>query len=122
MYSFLKIFIVVVVALALIDWLADRDRRADTSIPDAKPGWALLFGDIKIASANANENPIGTVPPGELIAFPWLRPEENRVTPNCSPVWKWLAMSESCTATLTACLSRTYHPRRRVIASRRHDE
>ena len=66
MYSFLKIFIVVVLALALIDWLADRDRRADTNIPNAKPGWALLSGDIKIArSANANENPIGTVPPGE---------------------------------------------------------
>jgi hypothetical protein len=63
MYSFLKIFIVVV--LALIDWLADRDQRADTNIPNAKPGWALLSGDIKIASANANENPIGTVPPGE---------------------------------------------------------
>lgn len=54
-----------VLALALIDWLADRDRRADTNIADAKPGWALLSGDIKIASANANENPIGTVPPGE---------------------------------------------------------
>ena len=63
MYSFLKIFIVVV--LALIDWLADRDRRADTSIPNTKPGWALLSGGIKIASANANVNPIGTVPPGE---------------------------------------------------------
>jgi hypothetical protein len=63
MYSFLKIFIVVV--LALVDWLADRDRRTDTNIPNAKPGWALLSGDIKIASANANENPIGTVPPGE---------------------------------------------------------
>jgi hypothetical protein len=65
MYSFLKIFIVVVLALALIDWLADRDRRADTNIPNANPGWALLSGGIKIASANANENPIGTVPPGE---------------------------------------------------------
>ena len=65
MYSFLRIFIVVVLALALIDWLADRDRCADTSIPNAKSGWALLSGDIKIASANANENPIGTVPPGE---------------------------------------------------------
>ena len=66
MYSFLKIFIVVVLALALIDWLADRDQRADTNIPNAKPEWALLSGDIKIArSANANENPIGTVPPGE---------------------------------------------------------
>src|SRR5215469_1586953 len=65
MYSFLKIFIIVLLALALIDWLADRDRRADTSIPNAKPVWALLSGGIKMASANANENPIGTVPPGE---------------------------------------------------------
>ena len=67
MYLFLKIFVVVLLALALIDWLADRDRRADTSIPDAKPGWALLSGDIKIASANANENPIGTVPSESLF-------------------------------------------------------
>src|SRR3974390_2792159 len=65
MYPFLKIFIIVLLALALVDWLADRDPRADTDIPNAKPGWALLSGDIKIASANANENPIGTVPPGE---------------------------------------------------------
>ena len=66
MYTFLKIFIVVVLGLALIDWLADRDRRADTNIPDAKPGWALLSADIKIArSAIANENPEGTVPPGQ---------------------------------------------------------
>jgi len=63
MYLFLKIFIVVLLALALIDWVADRDRRADTS--NAKPAWALLSGVIKIASANANENPTGTVPPGE---------------------------------------------------------
>jgi Protein of unknown function (DUF2905) len=66
MYSFLKIFIVVVFALALIDWLADRDRRADTNIPNATPGWAFLSENIKIAgSAIANENPKGTVPPGE---------------------------------------------------------
>ena len=65
MYTFLKIFIVVVLGLALIDWLADRDRRTDTSIPNAKPGWALLSDNIKMASANANENPMGTVPPGE---------------------------------------------------------
>ena len=68
MYSFLKIFVVVLLALALIDWLADRDRRADTNIRNAKAGWALLSGDIKIArSENANENPIGTVPPGETF-------------------------------------------------------
>jgi hypothetical protein len=66
MYTFLKIFIVVVLGLALIDWVADRDRRADTNIPNARPGWALLSSDIKIArSAIANENPQGTVPPGE---------------------------------------------------------
>ena len=58
MYSFLKIFIAVVLALALLDWLADRDRRADTNIPNATPVWAFLSGDIKIArSAMANENP-----------------------------------------------------------------
>jgi hypothetical protein len=56
----------VVLALALLDWLAERDRRADTNIPNAAPGWAFLSGDIKIArSAMANENPKGTVPPGE---------------------------------------------------------
>jgi hypothetical protein len=54
-----------VLALAFLDWLADRDRRADTNIP-ATPGWAVLSGDIKIVgSAIANENPKGTVPPGE---------------------------------------------------------
>jgi Protein of unknown function (DUF2905) len=66
MYTFFKIFIVVVLALALVDWLADRDRPADTDIPNATPGWALLSGDIKIAgSAIANENPKGTIPPGQ---------------------------------------------------------
>jgi hypothetical protein len=48
--------------------VAYRNRRADANIPNAKPGWALLSGDIKIArSTNANENPIGTVPPGETF-------------------------------------------------------
>jgi hypothetical protein len=66
MYSFLKILIVVVLALALIDWIADRDRRTDTNIPNARSGWTLLSSDFKIAnSAMANENPKGTVPPGE---------------------------------------------------------
>ena len=66
MYTFFKIFIVVVLALALFDWLADRDRRADTNIANATPGWAALSGDIKTArSAIANENPKGTVPPDE---------------------------------------------------------
>jgi Protein of unknown function (DUF2905) len=63
MYTFLKIFIIVVFVLALIDWFADR--RAHSNIPNATPGWAFLSGDIKIArSAMANENE-GTFPPGE---------------------------------------------------------
>jgi hypothetical protein len=62
--SFLKIFIVVVLALALIDWFADR--RADTNIPPAPTGWSSLAGDFKlVSSAVANENPEGNVPPGE---------------------------------------------------------
>ena len=64
MYSFLKILIIVVLALAAMDWFADR--RAHTNIPNAAPGWALLSGDFKIASsAIANESLRGTVPPGE---------------------------------------------------------
>ena len=51
MYSFLRIFIVVVLALAFMDWVADRDRRADTNIPNATPGWAFLSSDIKIVSS-----------------------------------------------------------------------
>jgi hypothetical protein len=66
MHAFLKIFIVVVLALAFIDWLADRDRRADTGIPNAA-GWSFLSGDIRIRSTVANENPKGTAPLGEAF-------------------------------------------------------
>src|SRR6516164_887860 len=63
MYTFLKIFVVVLLALALLDWLADRDRRASASIPSATPGWTLLSSDIKFASPpTVNENPNGNVP------------------------------------------------------------
>jgi hypothetical protein len=56
-----------------------------------------------------------------VIAFPWLRQEENRVTPSSSPVWKWRAMSDSCTAKLTTHPqpSRRGFRHRWVIASRR---
>jgi len=64
MYSFLRIFIIVVLVLALFDYFADR--RAHSNIPNATPGWASLAANIKLASsAIANENPEGTVPPGE---------------------------------------------------------
>jgi len=66
MYTFLKIFVVVLLALALLDGLVDRDRRASANIPSATPGWTLLSSDIKLASPpTANENPKGNVPPGE---------------------------------------------------------
>ena len=67
MYAFFKIFIVVVLALALIDWLAERDRRSDTTIPKAPPGWSFLSCDFKVRSAVANENPQGTAPLGEAF-------------------------------------------------------
>ena len=64
MYSFLKIFVLVVLVLALSAYLADR--RAHSNIPKATPGWAAVAADIKLDdSAIVNENPEGTVPPGE---------------------------------------------------------
>jgi DUF2905 family protein len=57
MYTFLKIFTVVMLALALYNWLADRDRRADTNIPNATLGLSILSGHIKY------ESPHGYLPP-----------------------------------------------------------
>jgi DUF2905 family protein len=48
MDTFLKIFIVMVLALAFIGWLADR-RRSNVT-----PGLSLLPGDIKYESPNGN--------------------------------------------------------------------
>ena len=45
MDTFLKIFIVTVLALAIIGWLADR--RAAAQNPDVAPGLSFLPGDIK---------------------------------------------------------------------------
>jgi hypothetical protein len=47
---FFKIF-TVVMPLALFNWLADRDRRADTNIPNATLGLSILSGHIKYESA-----------------------------------------------------------------------
>jgi hypothetical protein len=62
MYSFLKIFIVVVLALVLVDWLAGQHAKSWTNIPDAPAGWASLSSNLKIRSAMANESPQGTAP------------------------------------------------------------
>ena len=52
MNTFLKIFIVTVLALAFIGWLADR--RAAARKPDVTPGLSFLPGDIKYESPNGN--------------------------------------------------------------------
>jgi Protein of unknown function (DUF2905) len=52
MTTFLKIFIVVLLALAFVGWLADR--RAATNRPDVTPGLSFLPGDIKYESRNGN--------------------------------------------------------------------
>jgi hypothetical protein len=52
MDTFLKIFIVMLLALACIGWLADR--RAAAKRPDVTPGLSLLPGDIKYESPNGS--------------------------------------------------------------------
>jgi Protein of unknown function (DUF2905) len=52
MYTFLKVFIVVVIVLAFIGWLADR--RAAANRPNVTPGLSFLPGDLKYQSPNGN--------------------------------------------------------------------
>jgi hypothetical protein len=52
MVTFLKIFIVVVLALAFIGWLADRRVAANRS--GVTPGLSFLPGDIKYESPKGN--------------------------------------------------------------------
>ena len=52
MDTFLKIFIVTLLALAFVGWLADR--RAATRRSDVTPELSLLPGDIKYESPNGN--------------------------------------------------------------------
>jgi len=50
--TFLIIFIVVLLALAFVGWLADR--RAAANRPDVTPGPSFLPGDIKYESRSGN--------------------------------------------------------------------
>jgi hypothetical protein len=52
MDTFLKIFIVVLLALACIGWLADQ--RATARRSNVTPGLSLLPGDIKYESPKGN--------------------------------------------------------------------
>ena len=52
MDTFLEIFIVMLLALAVIGWIADR--RAATQKSNVTPGLSLLPGDIKYESPNGN--------------------------------------------------------------------
>ena len=60
MYTFLRIFIVVLLVLAVADWLAGR--RARTIVTNSPSAWSLVSSDIKLRSAMANEKPQGTAP------------------------------------------------------------
>jgi hypothetical protein len=52
MGTFLEIFIITVLALAFIGWLAER--RAAANKPNVTPGLSFLPGDIKYESPNGN--------------------------------------------------------------------
>ena len=52
MATFLKIFFVVLLALAVVGWLADR--RAAANRLDVTPGLSFLPGDIKYESRSGN--------------------------------------------------------------------
>jgi hypothetical protein len=52
MNTFLKIFIVTMLVLAFIGWLAER--RAAAQKPNVTPGLSFLPGDIKYESPNGN--------------------------------------------------------------------
>ena len=52
MAAFLITFIVVLLALAFVGWLADR--RAAANRPDVTPGLSFLPGDIKYESRGGN--------------------------------------------------------------------
>ena len=52
MATFLTIFIVVLLALAFVWWLADQ--RAAANRPDVTPGLSFLPGDIKYESSSGN--------------------------------------------------------------------
>src|SRR5215469_5048717 len=55
MYTFLRIFIVVLLVLAVADWLAGR--RARTIETNSPSTWSLVSSDIKLKSVMANEKP-----------------------------------------------------------------
>lgn len=52
MSTFVAIFVGVLLALALVGFLADR--RAEAKASDVTPGLSLLPGDIKYESPNGN--------------------------------------------------------------------
>ena len=79
MYTFLKILIVMVLALVLIDWIAGQQAKSWTNIPNAPPGWASLSSNFKIRSAMANESPQGTAP---LMDETFLPGDMEYVSPN----------------------------------------
>ena len=74
--TFLKILIVLVLALVLIDWIAGQQAKSWTNAP---AGWASVSSNFKIRSAMANESPQGTAP---LMDETFLPGDIEYVSPN----------------------------------------
>jgi hypothetical protein len=84
MFTFLKILIVVVLALVLIDWIAGQQAKSWTNIPNAPAGWASVSSNFKIRSAMANESPQGTAP---LLEETFLPGDFEYVSPNGTRIY-----------------------------------
>src|SRR5215469_4918056 len=97
METFLKIFIVTVLALAFIGWLADR--RAAAEKPNVTPGLSFLPGDIKY------ESPSGNV----RVYFPIVTSIVLSVVLTLSS-----AYSVECPPLVRLCPRRDRRPRRRL--------
>jgi hypothetical protein len=80
MYRFLRIFVVVLLVLAVADWLAGR--RAHTNVTNSPFAWSLVSNDVKLRSAMANARPEGTAALVEETLLPGerLRGKQEKLT------------------------------------------
>ena len=80
MYTFLRLVIVVLLVLAVADWVASR--RAHTNIPNSPSGWSLVANDTELRSAMTNARPEGTAALVEETLLPGerLRGKQEKLT------------------------------------------
>ena len=77
MITFFTIFIVVLLAVAVVSWLAGR--RAAANRPDVTPGLSFLPGDIKYQSPSGNVRVYFPVVTSIVLSVV--------LTPILSPLW-----------------------------------